>query len=115
MKKRMAGAFSLLGLIGAYLALQYPLFFLHGMKDWPLFLFAAGVIVTIVSGLIFGRKILPVLTVSGYIAGFFLGYIFQFDYGAGLNSLWIIWTCIDFGAILVGVAVEIFFRSRKTN
>ncbi len=115
MKKRMPGALSLIGLTGAYLALRYPLLFLHNMKDWPLILFAAGVIVIAASGLAFGRKILPILTVAGYIAGFIAGYVFQFDYGIGLNSLWIIWTCVDLGAILAGIAAEILCGRRKLN
>lgn len=115
MKKRMRGTLSLMGLIGAYLALRYPLFFLHNMKEWPFVLFGVGAIIIIILGLAFNRKILPILTVSGYIVGFISGYIFQFDYGTGLNNLWIIWTCVYLGAILVGVAVEIFYRGRKTN
>lgn len=115
MKKRMPGALSLIGLTGAYLALRYPLLFLHNMKDWPLILFAVGVIVIVTSGLAFGRKMLPVLTAAGYIAGFIAGYIFQSDYDTGLNSLWIIWTCVDLGAVLAGIAAEIFYGRRKLN
>ncbi len=115
MKKRMAGALSLVGLIGAYLVLRYPLLFLHNMKEWPVVLFAVGAIIVIISGLAFCKRILPVLTVSGYIVGFILGYIFQFDYGTGLNNLWIIWTCVYSGVVLVGVAVEVFYWRRKTS
>ena len=115
MKKRLAGALSLAGLAGAYWALRYPLLFLHGMKQWPLALFIAGAVVIAVSGLALGRKALPILTLAGYAAGFILGYLFQSDYGAGQNSLWIIWACVDLAAILVGVAAEILCGKRKTD
>ncbi|MCM1055509.1 MAG: hypothetical protein NC394_08310 [Bacteroides sp.] len=113
MKKRLNGALSLAGLIGAYLILRYPLFFLHGMKQWPFILFAFGGIVIAVSGLVFGKKILPLSTLIGYTVGFVLGYLFQFDYGIGLNSLWIIWTCVYLAAVFVGSISEICFRNKK--
>lgn len=115
MKKHMFGVFSLLGLAGAYLTLRYPLFFLHNMKDWPFVLFAVGAVIIIISGLVFGKKILPVLTVSGYIVGFILGCKFQSDYGIGLNNRWIIWTMVYLGAVLAGAALEMFCRRLKTT
>lgn len=113
MKKRTAGAISLTGLTAAYLILRYPLFFLHGMKDWPFILFIAGTVVIVISGVAFDKKALPVLTLAGYIIGFISGYIFRSDYDIGLNNLWIIWTCVYFGAILAGAAAEIFLGIRN--
>lgn len=112
MKKRLPGAASLAGLLGAYLVLRYPLFFLHGMKDWPLVLFAAGAVVILFSSFSFGCKMLPFFTVFGYMIGFILGYIFQMSSNAGLNNLWVIWTCAALGSVLLGAAAEIFYNRR---
>jgi len=84
------------------------------MKDWPFVLFIVGIIIISVSGLALGRKVLPALTAIGYIVGFVLGYIFQFDYGPGLNSLWEIWTCVYLMAISFGIIVG-FCRKQETN
>lgn len=115
MKKHIVGALSLIGLAVIYLAVRYPLFFLHGMKQFPFILFVPGAVIIAISGLAFCGKILPASVSVGYIVGFVLGFIFQFDYGVGLNSLWIIWSCVYFAAIIIGAAAEIICRKRKTN
>lgn len=112
MKKRMAGALSLIGLTGAYLGFRYPLLILHGMKEWPLILFLVGALVISISGLVLGQKVLPILTFLGYVLGFAAGYIFQRDSGVGLNNMWIIWSGVSLLAILVGGVVEIFRKKR---
>ena len=68
--------------------------FLHSMKLWLFALFVVGTILIVISGLALSRKVLPILALAGYIVGFVLGYIFQSDDVAGLNDLWIIWTCV---------------------
>ncbi len=118
MKKYAPFVLSLIGLIGSYLVLRYPLLFLHGMKQWTLALFLVGVIIIVISGLVLNRKILPFFTLAGYIVGFIFGSIFQFDYGPDynrLNNFWIIWACIDLAAILAGIVAEVFCRKRKAN
>lgn len=106
MKKRMASLCSLAGLAVLYWVVRYPLFALHGMKEWPLDLFVFGVVIIAVSGLLLCGKVLPVCTAAGYGAGFGLGVIFQFDYGHSQNSLWIIWTGVYLVLILAGVMAE---------
>lgn len=118
MKKYASCVLSVIGLIGSYLVLRYPLLFLHGMKQWPYALFLVGVIIIVISGLVLSRKILPFFTLAGYIVGFIFGYIFQFDYGSNynrLNSFWIIWTCVYLVAILAGIMAEIICSKRKAN
>ena len=115
MKKQWITILSLIALVAACIILRFPLFQLHGMLKWPVYLFAVGIIVIAVSGFGFRRNLLPVLTAIGYIVGFCLGYVFQFDYGIGLNSLWIIWTCIYGAFIVIGIAVEVFFRKQKID
>lgn len=114
MKKRLTGILSLIGLVGAYWALRYPLFFLHGMKEWPMILLILGIIVISVSGILFDRKFLPIFTAVGYPLGFALGYWFQFDYGHGQNSLWIIWTCVFLAAVLIGTGIEFSARKQRS-
>ncbi len=106
MKNRKMCLISLAGLTASWLILRWPLFFLHGMREWPFVLFVSGILVAAVSGLVFEKKILPVFTLAGYDLGFFLGYCFQRDYGPGLNSLWIIWSCVYLGVVLAGAAAE---------
>ncbi len=118
LKKYAFCVLPMIGLTGSYLVLRYPLFFLHGMKQWPLALFLAGVIIVVISGLVLSRKILPLFTLAGYVVGFIFGCIFQFDYGPDynrLNSFWMIWTCIYFAAILAGIAAEVICSKRKAN
>lgn len=117
MKERIVGVFSLAVLAGGYLVLRYPLFPLHGMKEWPLILFCLGAIIMIVFGFAFKRRLIPIATAIGYAAGFVFGYMFQFDYGFDCgyrqNNLWIIWSGVYLVTILVGIAVD--FWSRKVT
>lgn len=106
MSERKTGLLSLLILALAFLTIRYPLFSFHGMKSFPLFLLYIGVIVIFFSGIVKKRKILPSLTVTGYIIGFILAYLFQSDYGDGLNNLWIIWSCVYLIFIIIGFIFE---------
>lgn len=112
MKKRTAGLLSLAGLGGAYFLFRGPLFRLHGMKDWSLVLFLVCAAAVLVSGVVCRGKRLPVWTFAGYALGFWAGYFFQFDYGIGLNSMWLIWGGVCLACILFGCAAE---RIRKTG
>lgn len=106
MKERKTGILSLLGLTGSYFLVRYPLFFLHGMKEWPFDLFILGAVVITLSGLVYKGKVLPVLTAAGYLVGFFVGYLFQTDYGIDLNSLWLIWSGVYLACILLGFVAD---------
>ena len=93
MRKRLVGISSLIVILGAYFVFRYPLFGLHGMKEFPLVLCVVGIFFIVVTGLIRKNKIMPITTVIGYIVGFFAGVLFEYDYGEGLNNMWIIWRC----------------------
>lgn len=112
MKKRMIGIVSLLALICSYLLVRYPLFDLHRMKDWSLTLLIPGVIAVVISGVVFGKKFLPIFTAAGYISGFFGGYLLQSTYydpnsGTYPNNMWVIWTVSYLAVIAAGIIVEI--------
>ena len=111
-KKRIIGIVSLLVLTGSYLLVRYPLFELHGMKDWPLVLLTAGSIAVVIAGIILGKRVVPVFTAVGYILGFFGGFLFQSDrYDANSktysNDMWAIWTVSFLALITAGIIVEI--------
>jgi hypothetical protein len=115
MKKRGIGFVSLLVLLGSYWLFRYPLFETHGMKDWPLCLLVVAMVVTVISGVIMTGKVLPISAVCGYLLGFFAGYLFQFDYGEGRNSLWIIWTCCFGAAVIIGILISVFGGIAQTR
>ncbi len=115
LKKRMAGIVSAAVLTIAYGIVRYPLFEWHGMKEFPLYLWGIGMIVIVVAGFIRGTKVLPFLTLAGYVIGFAAGAVFQYDYGEGLNNLWIIWMWCFLVSILLGLVWEIALRKKRTN
>ena len=113
MKERMFGILSLIALGGAYLVVRYPLFSLHGMKEFPLLLCIVGVSLIFFTGLVRKNKVLPPIIALGYIIGFVAGALFGYDYGEGLNNLWIIWLWCFVTIVLVGVVGNLFLQKRS--
>lgn len=89
---------------------------LHGMKEWPLDLLIAGVVVLGIS-LLVKKKYFPWFVSGGYYIGFLLGVIFHtegVDPGGGrTDNLWQIWTIVFVVGILAGVIFEIVIKWRK--
>lgn len=112
MKKRIVSIVSLCCLFIFYYVCRYLLFGWHGMKSFPGYLLVVGIIAVGISGIIIGGRFAPSFTAAGYLAGFFIGYIFHsysFDPGGGLlNNMWEIWTVTFIAAIFAGVLAEIF-------
>ena len=77
-----------------YFIVRFCLFDLHGMKQYPLILFAAASFVIAVS-MVFNARLLTVFSFGGYAVGFLLGYIFHSEGtdpgGGATDNLWIIW------------------------
>lgn len=93
-------------------------FDIHGMKQWPVILFAIGIIAVTISFILEG-KTMPICTAFSYIAGFVVGVIFQTDGtdagGATTNNLWIIWTVVFICLTLSGTIYDKFLSpSKKT-
>ena len=118
-KKKVLSHLLALGLLCiGFVLCRYVFFDIHGMKQWPVILFAIGIIAVAISFILEG-KTTPVCTAFTYIAGFVVGVMFQTDgTDAGdttTNNLWIIWTVVFICLILAGVIHDKFLRpSKKT-
>lgn len=106
MSKRATGIAALAVIVAAYVVFRYPLFSLHGMKDFPLYLCILGAVLIVISGVLKGNRILPIAATLGYIIGFPAGKLFEQNYGEGLNSMWIIWLICFAASILLGFIVN---------
>lgn len=106
MKKDKTGIISLVSLTCMYLIIRCPLFSLHEMKDWPFILFCTNAVIIVIASMVFHKRKLPIFVTSAYAISFVIGYLFQFDYGHGLNSMWIIWTISNFIIIIIGCIYE---------
>lgn len=111
MEKRKVGLISLCVLLASYLLFRYPLFGLHGMKEFPLVLLVVGIAVIAFFGIWKGGRIAPLYTTVGYIVGFICGCVLQrtsYDPGGGtLNNMWQIWMGGFIAATLAGILIEV--------
>lgn len=107
---------SLLILCIGFILCRYVFFEMHGMRDWPLVLFAFSFIVVGFSFL-FKARLVPIFTSIAYIAGFIAGVVFQTngsDYGGGsTNNLWLIWTAVLLVIIAAAALGEWAVKKRK--
>lgn len=103
-------------LVFGFVLCRFVFFELHGMKEWPVDLFVAGLVVLFIS-LLGKKQIVPWFTAGGYLLGFLAGIIFHregFDPGGGrTDNLWQIWTIIFVVCILAGIVFEIVIKWRK--
>ncbi|MDL2324474.1 hypothetical protein LJC61_04920 [Ruminococcaceae bacterium OttesenSCG-928-A16] len=108
--------------LGAWLALflcfllcRFALFGLHGMKQWPLFLFLVGLF-TIGVAAIAGSKTTMVATPIGYLVGFAAGQLLAtpgVDQGGGSTSnAWFIWAVAFLAIVLAGVIWGLIARHK---
>ena len=113
MKKRIIGIVALIVLFVEYLLLRYPLFYLHRMKEWPLDLVAAALVISGIAVWVRNSTV-PVCTAIGYAVGFLAGYFFQTtDSIKGTNNLWIVWTITMIGFILLGVILNMIIAKHR--
>mgnify|MGYP000900564396 CR=1 FL=1 len=109
MRIKAADIVSLLILIAAYCLFRYPLFHLHGMKQWPLALAIAGIAISCLSTFL-NRAIISMSTAIGYVAGFCAGLLLHsrgVDAGGGsTDNLWIIWTAVMACFIVAGMLIS---------
>ena len=103
-------------LLLGFLLCRYAFFDLHGMKEWPVDLFVAGILALLIS--LFARKqYAPWFTSVGYFLGFLAGALFHregTDPGGGkTDNLWIIWTFTFLGCIVAGFLLEYVLKWRR--
>lgn len=102
------------GLAVSFYLCRYTLLDLHYMKQWPELLAAVGAI--LMAAAVAGNAPYTCLAIGpGYLAAFFVGYIFQFDYGMYYNSLWWIWTLVWITFIIVGFAADCIHSNRAAR
>ncbi len=111
MKKYFNNLISFILLVIVFLMIRFPLFDLHGMKDWPFNLLIIGVIIIAYSVFHIKLRFLSIFTTIGYAIGFIMGLLFHYyslDPGGGSkNNLWILWTFIMFFFIFIGIVLSI--------
>ena len=115
MSKRATGIAALSAIVAAYVVFRYPLFSLHGMKDFPLYLCILGAVLIVISGVLKGNRILPIAAALGYIIGFPAGKLFEQNYGEGLNSMWIIWLGCFAAAVLLVIIINCLAQRETTH
>lgn len=86
------------------------------MGEWPVDLAIVGFIILLISSFRKKRAV-AVMTVVGYIGGFVLGVIFNFDSvdpgGGTTNNLWVIWTVAYFISIVIGGIADAILKVQK--
>lgn len=113
-KKRLTLALGGAAVLAAEWALvRFPLFGLHGMKEWPTDLLLFGLIAAVAAGAL-GAKWAVFGTLAGYLAGFFCGVMFNYPGKTpGTRMGWWVWTCVFLAGIALGIAASIIFAIRK--
>ena len=115
--KRLWNRLAPLGVLFAgFLLCRFAFFGLHGMKEWPLDLLLAGLVVVTIS-LITKKQMIAWFTSAGYLLGFFVGVLFHsegFDPGGGrTDNLWILWTVTFMVCIVAGAITETVMKWRR--
>ena len=123
MRNRIIWAFGAAITLGiGFILCRYTFFYLHGMKQWPFALFLLGLAVILIAAVYNARK--PMYsTAGGYIIGFVLGMLFNWDTfhqergpnGSSTNNGWIIWLFSFLLFVAVGVIWDIANRTIRKH
>lgn len=118
-KNKILWGISMIGLLGiSYWLSRFSFFEMHGMKQWPNLLAILSITIIVIAT-IFGNRIIPVVTVVGYMSGFILAMIFNtdgVDQGGGrTNNAWIIWGTVLIFSILIGIILGFIYKQRHEN
>lgn len=109
----------MIGLLGiSYWLCRFSFLKIHGMKQWPNLLAILSIVIIVIAT-IFENRIIPVVTVVGYIGGFVLAMIFNTDGvdpgGGRTNNAWIIWGTVFIFSIMVGIIWGFISKKRHEN
>lgn len=112
------GILASLAMLLGFIFCRYVFFDLHGMKQWPFYLFLFGLMITVIAAIFEARGVM-LLTATGYIGGFALGILFGVDHadpsGGRSNNIWLIWTVSFLIIILVGIIWELLNKQLLKN
>ena len=103
--KIMQGIVSIVVLIVEFIICRYILFDMHGMKEYPMYLFILGVIVLLIAAFLKSRFV-ATLTVLGYI----MGFVYSTSFGSDKD--WLVWGIIYIIFIALGIFVEVEHRKK---
>lgn len=100
----------------SFILIRWPLFFLHGMKEWPVVLCCVSLLAAAVWACL-GARVPAWLSAAGYPLGFIAGQLFGragTDPGGGsTHSGWLVWTLVLLLALAGGVLW--FVAARKLS
>ncbi|SDY53852.1 hypothetical protein SAMN05660462_00261 [Proteiniborus ethanoligenes] len=118
-KNKILRGISMIGLLGiSYWLCRFSFLKIHGMKQWPNLLAILSIVIIVIAT-IFENRIIPVVTVVGYIGGFVLAMIFNTDGvdpgGGRTNNAWIIWGTVFIFSIMAGIIWGFISKKRHEN
>lgn len=118
-KNKILWGISMIGLLAiSYWLCRFLFFEIHGMKGWPNTLAMASLIIIIIAT-IFGKQIISITTLAGYIGGFIISMIFSTDGvdpgGGRTNNAWIIWGVVFIISILIGIILNFLYDKKHKN
>ena len=113
-KSKILWQISTIGLLGiSYWLCRFSFFEMHGMKQWPNLLAILSIVIVLMATM-FGNRIIPAVTVIGYMGGFILAMIFNTDGvdpgGGSTNNAWIIWGTIFVFLVLIGIILSFIYK-----
>ena len=110
---------SMIGLLGiSYWLCRYTFFEMHGMKDWTNLLAILSIVILVIATM-FGKRIISVATVIGYMGGFIFAMIFNTDgidpRGGRTNNAWLIWGIVFILSIFIGFILSFIPIQKHKN
>ena len=117
-KKFLLWMLCVLAISAEYLIIQYPLFELHGMGEWPFDVMIFGAAVISVAAC-FDLKRLMISASVGYFPSFFAGravgsrMLVNSHDGLPTDTVWIWFAVFFLVAILLGIVFEVLKKARR--
>lgn len=117
-KKVLLWILCVLAISAEYLIIQYPLFELHGMGEWPFDVMIFGAAVISVAAC-FDLKRLMISASVGYFPSFFAGravgsrMLVNSHDGLPTDTVWIWFAVFFLVAILLGIVFEVLKKARR--
>jgi len=104
-------------LLVCYFLFRHIFYELLGNKEWPFVLFVFGLAVIFIAAFTGSKKVM-ICTVTGYMASFIIGIVFNSDYymyESRYNNAWQIWTVSFLVIIVAGIIWEVVSNLIKSK